>query len=117
MSEAIIAIVSAEVLPRKEKEFEALTRKLFALVGRKGYGTDGLIHSTKQPNLYFDLRDWTSAQAAERAHADPEIHAQWAKLDEVCKIAHVVGAATEVMRSPRGREVKMSRGGKIGGRK
>jgi hypothetical protein len=96
MSEPIIAIVSAEVFSGKEKEFEALTRELFALVRRKGYGTDRLIRSTKQLNLYFDIRDWTNADAANRAHADPEIHALWAKLGKVCKIAHVVGAATEV---------------------
>ncbi len=96
MADAIVAIVSAEVRPGAEEEFLSLSRELFELIRRKGYGSDRLIRSTKQPNLFYDIRDWTSSDAAGRAHADPEIHALWARLDRVCSISHVVGSAREV---------------------
>lgn len=96
MAEAMVAIVSVEVRPGSEEEFLNLSRELFALIRRKGYGSDRLIRSTKKPNLFFDIRDWTSSDAADRAHADPEMHALWAQLDRVCAISHVVGSAREV---------------------
>lgn len=92
----IVAIVAADVKPGKEAEFEQLARELFALMQRKNYGTDRLLLSRQQPNLYYDIRDWTSPQAAEQAHRDADVHALWARLDEVCKITHVVGSAHEV---------------------
>jgi len=96
MSEPVIAIVAAEVIPGKESEFEDLTRELFAVVRRKRYGTDRLMRSTKQPNLYYDIREWANAEAAQKAHQDPAIHTLWAQLDQVCKFTHVVSSALEV---------------------
>jgi quinol monooxygenase YgiN len=96
MPEPVIAIVAAAVKRGREKEFEALVRELFVLVRRKGYGNDRLLRSLKPGNIYFDIRDWASLEAAERAHRDPEIHTFWAKLDKVCRIRHIVGAAREV---------------------
>ncbi len=92
MPEAVIAIAVAEVKPGKEAEFEGLARELFALMRRKGYGTDRLVRSLHRPHLYYDIRDWSSLEAAEEAHRDPEIHRFWARLDGVCKITEVVTA-------------------------
>jgi quinol monooxygenase YgiN len=92
MPEAVIAIAAAEVRPGKEPEFEELARELFALVRRKGYGTDRLVRSLRKPHLYYDIRDWSSLEAAEEAHRDPEIQALWARLDGVCKVTEVVSA-------------------------
>ena len=92
----IIAIVAATVKPGREKEFERLARQLFEVVRGKGYGTDRLVRSLSQPNLYFDIRDWASIEAVERAHRDPEIHTLWAQFHRVSKISHVVGSAREV---------------------
>jgi quinol monooxygenase YgiN len=96
MADSIVAIVSAEVRPGSEDEFLRLSRELFELIRRKGYGHDRLIRSTNKSNLFFDIRDWASGDAADRAHSDPEIHALWARLDRVCAISHVVGSAREV---------------------
>jgi quinol monooxygenase YgiN len=92
MPEAVVAIAVAEVKPNKEAEFKELARELFALISRKGYGTDRLVRSLHSPHLYYDIRDWSSLEAAEEAHRDPEIHALWARLNGVCKVTEVVSA-------------------------
>lgn len=97
MLEPIIAIAAAEVFPGKEAEFENLARELFDLIRKKAYGSDRLVRSLRQPNLYYDIRDWSSREAAEQAHRDPDIHALWARLGKVCRVTEVVSAASEVL--------------------
>ena len=97
MLEPIVAIAAAEVFPGKEAEFENLARELFDLIRKKDYGADRLVRSLRQPNLYYDIRDWSSREAAEQAHRDPEIHSLWTRLDKVCRVTEVVSAAREVL--------------------
>jgi quinol monooxygenase YgiN len=96
MPDPVVAIACAEVFPGKEAEFEALAKELFALVRRKKYGADRMVRSLRQPTLYYDIRDWSSQEAAVRAHQDPEIRALWARMAKICKLTELVSVAREV---------------------
>ncbi len=84
------------MFPGKEAEFETLAGQLFELIRRKDYGTDRLLRSLRQSNLYYDIRDWASQETAEQSQGDPELHALRARLAGICKVTEVINAAREV---------------------
>ena len=96
MPEPVIAIVVAEVFPGKEAEFETLAAQLFELIRRKDYGTDRLLRSLRQANVYYDIRDWASQEAAEQSQRDPELQSLRARLAEICKVSEIIYSAREV---------------------
>ncbi|MGH9704888.1 MAG: antibiotic biosynthesis monooxygenase family protein [Candidatus Acidiferrales bacterium] len=96
MPEPVVAIVVAEVFPGKEAEFETLAAQLFELIRRKDYGTDRLLRSLRQSNVYYDIRDWASQEAAEQSQCDPELQALRTRLAGICKVSEVIYSAREV---------------------
>jgi cytidine deaminase len=57
-----------------------MTRELHELIKRKGYGSDQLLQDPKYPSRYYDIRRWTSTEAAADCHIDPDVDTLWARL-------------------------------------
>jgi cytidine deaminase len=74
MSEqSVVSVAALEIVPGKENEVLSLTGQLQALVRRKGYGTNQLLHDGSHPRRFYDVRIWRNAEAAAHAEADDEI--------------------------------------------
>ena len=74
MSEqSVVSVVALEIASEKESEFLSLAGRLQALVRRKGYGTNQLLRDGSHPRRYYDIRIWTSGEAAAQGEADTEL--------------------------------------------
>jgi len=85
-----LSVTLVEVNPGHESEFSTLTTAFEAILIAKNYGRAEMIRDEADPNRYYSVRHWTSATAAERCHADPEIQAITTKLYQIARITHVV---------------------------
>ena len=72
--QSVVSVVALEVSDGKEREFLALTGRLQALVRDRGYGTNQLLQDGSHPRRYYDIRIWSSADAAAKAEGDNEIN-------------------------------------------
>ncbi len=96
MPESVLAIAVMEPFEGCEEEFVAVLSELYALLERKGYSRDVLLRNHKDPPHYFNIRHWTSAEARQEAHEDPEVHHYWARLGNLCKMIRVHQTLDEV---------------------
>jgi cytidine deaminase len=71
--QSVVSVVALEIEDGKESDFLSLTGQLQALVRRKGYGTNQLLHDGSQARRYYDIRIWRNGEAAARAEADEDI--------------------------------------------
>jgi cytidine deaminase len=90
----LVSVMAAKVLAGKEVEFLALAHELHELIRARGYGTDLLLQDGRNPGLYYDIRTWASREAADRCHADREVHAIWARVDTTMKLSHLIANAS-----------------------
>lgn len=84
MNSKLISIAIMEPYPGMEEEFLETLRHLYTLMRSKGYSHDELLRNRKNPQHFFNIRHWTSEQARQDAHEDPEVHRFWAKLGHQC---------------------------------
>ena len=82
-----------DVASGHEADFLALATSFEALLIRKEYGRLELVRDEATRTRYYALRYWTDLHAAERFHADPEVHAITAKLFKVARVTHLVNGA------------------------
>jgi len=71
--QSVVSVAALEIAPGKENEVMSLTGQLQALVRRKGYGTNQLLHDGAHPRRFYDVRIWRNAEAAASAEADKEL--------------------------------------------
>ncbi|MFB3915216.1 MAG: putative quinol monooxygenase [Terriglobales bacterium] len=83
-SDQLISIAVMEPYPGMEEEFLDTLRRLYTLMRAKNYSHDELMRNRKNPQHFFNVRHWTSEQARQEAHEDPEVHRFWAKLGHLC---------------------------------
>lgn len=89
MPESLISIAVMEPLPGCEDEFLQTLRELYALMHRKNYSRNQLFSNRIEPKHYFNIRYWTSPEARNEAHEDPEVHRCWARLGNLCRMVRV----------------------------
>jgi cytidine deaminase len=77
---SVVSVVALEVAAGKENDFLTLTGELQALVRRKGYGTNHLLHDGSDPRRYYDIRIWRNADTASKAQSDKELDGLMTKL-------------------------------------
>ncbi len=81
----------AYVRPEDGKDQETLQvlSELYALMRRKGYSRDLLYRDLKQPHRYVNLRYWSSEDARDQAHEDPDVHRLWQRLAAISSVEAV----------------------------
>jgi cytidine deaminase len=85
-----LSVALVDVNPGHETEFNTLTTAFEAILIAKNYGRAEMIRDEAEPQRYYAVRHWVSAEAASRCHADPEIQAITTKLYHIARITHVV---------------------------
>ncbi|TVS07948.1 MAG: hypothetical protein EA423_02780 [Phycisphaerales bacterium] len=95
----VISMAVYRPRPGREEELRALIRERPPIMRRLGYLTERehLVLKAADGTL-FELSEWVSREAIDRAHGDPEVLAMWAKFDEVCE--YLAPAAVEGMDAP-----------------
>jgi len=105
---SVVTIIEAKVFAGKEKEFLALVDELQTLIKRKGYGFGQILQDVKNPRCYYDIRTWSSPEAAERCKSDTEVQTLVAKLDRTRKQARPVGLARSLKLAASGSQAAAS---------
>lgn len=80
-----LAIAVFKVKKGKEEECLSVCRRFYGYLRQKGYSRDVIYRDSAEPDIYFDIRMWTSKEAANSAHQDPEVHNFWARLGKVSR--------------------------------
>ncbi len=88
-----LSVALVDVNDGSEAEFLTLARTFASLVLRKGYGRAETTRDETQPRRYYAVRHWTTVEAAEQCHRDPEVQAVTAKLYQIARVTHVVNGA------------------------
>jgi hypothetical protein len=96
MANKILSIAVMEPFDGQEREFLSVLRELYSLMERKGYSRDVLLRKASSPPSYFNIRHWTTSQARQEAHEDPEVHRCWAQLGHLCHMRRVHEVLEEV---------------------
>lgn len=99
MAEQVLSIAVVRPDEGKAEECAAVIRELYAVLQRKNYSRDLLYRDTQNPELLVNLRYWTSPQARQDAHEDPEIHRYWLRLGQLCKVVQVYEELEEIQGS------------------
>ncbi len=85
-----LSVSLVDVRSGHEEEFARLATALEGLLAAKRYGRLEMIADESRPLRFYAVRHWIDAAAAERCHADPEVHALTSKVYEIGSITHVV---------------------------
>jgi len=96
MANSLVSIAVMEPFEGQEKEFLGILSNLYTLMERKQYSRDILLRNRQEPPVYFHIRYWTSPDARQEAHEDPEVHRHWARLGHVCLMRRVHETLDEV---------------------
>jgi len=72
-----------------EEELLAVLGKLYSLMEAKDYSQNVLLRSRRDPVYFINVRYWSSEEARQDAHDDPEIHRCWERLGQLCHIPRV----------------------------
>jgi len=85
----IMALAVVEAFEGKDEECLQLLREFYAVLRRKQYSRDLLYRDRKNPRRFINLRYWRSAQTADEAHEDPDVHRFWKRLSEIGEVTTV----------------------------
>lgn len=80
-------------LPGMEQASLATIREISSIIAKKNYGHDLLYRSG---HSYVLFRYWSSEQARQAAHEDPEMLRRWARLGNEIQIVKVFEKLEEV---------------------
>lgn len=90
MPDPLVSIAVLEpTTDSREEDLLAVLGKLYELMEAKGYSTNVLLRSRVDPIYFINVRYWSSEQARQEAHDDPEIHRCWERLGQLCHIPRV----------------------------
>jgi quinol monooxygenase YgiN len=86
----IVSIAYVRPAEGKEQQTLEILAELYALLRKKNYSRDLLYRDAQDHRRLINLRYWTSDEAREEAHEDPEVHRFWQRLAEVSKVEGVI---------------------------
>jgi len=95
LDESRLSVVVADVHTGREDEFLILAERLRDELARKQYARAETVRDQAVPTRFYMVRFWTSADAARRSHADPEMSGLRAQLSELALVAHAINGARE----------------------
>ena len=88
--EGRLSVSVVEVAEGKEEAFLAIAREFSVIMAKKNYGRTDIVRDESSPNMFYAVRHWASARAAETCHADADVAALRARLYRIAKVTHVV---------------------------
>ncbi len=88
-TDELMAVAYVRPKDGKEPETISVLRELYTLMRRKDYSRDLLYRDPKDYGRLVNLRHWTSGEARDEAHEDPEVHRLWQRLSEVSQVEDV----------------------------
>ena len=99
-SDRRLSVSLVDVNDGRETEFLTLASDVAAVLLRKGYGRAEVIRDEAMPQRFYDVRQWTSAAAAEQWHGDADAHALTAKVSQIARVTHVVNGIRRQVAAP-----------------
>jgi quinol monooxygenase YgiN len=84
MQEAFVSMAVMEPFEGQEEEFLQTLAQLYELMRSKNYSRNDLFRKAEDPHTFINVRYWTSEEARQNAHEDPEVHRYWARLGHLC---------------------------------
>ena len=88
MPREILALAVIKVHDGKEQELLEVLHDFYALLRTMNYSRDTLYRDAGS-GRFLNLRYWSSEEARDAAHEDPNVHRFWRRLAEICEIEHV----------------------------
>ncbi len=85
----IMALAVVEAFDDKGEECLQLLHQFYAVLRRKGYSRDLLYRDLKDPRRFVNVRYWSSENARQEAHEDPDVHGFWKRLSEIASVTPV----------------------------
>ena len=86
----LVSIAYVRPAEGKEEQTLAILAELYALLRNKNYSRDLLYRDAKDHRRLINLRYWSSEEARQEAHEDPEVHRLWQRLSEVSEVEGVI---------------------------
>ena len=96
MTEEIVAIAFVRPGEGHDEETIQVLHDLYEVMTRKNYSRNVLYRDAKDLHTYVNLRYWTSEEARQKAHEDPEVHRCWARLGQLATVERVFERLDEV---------------------
>jgi len=85
-----LSVSLVEVAEGQEAAFRLLATHVEALLILKQYGRVEMIRDEASPRRFYDVRYWNDADAAERAHRDPDVQRLTTRLYQIARVTHVI---------------------------
>jgi cytidine deaminase len=88
--EGRLSVSVVEVADGQEDAFLAIAREFSLIMAKKNYGRTDIVRDESSPNMFYAVRHWASASAAEACHADADVAALRSRLHRIAKVTHLV---------------------------
>jgi cytidine deaminase len=88
--EGRLSVSVVEVADGQEEAFLAIARQFSVIMAKKHYGRTDIVRDESTPNMFYAVRHWASASAAEACHADVDVGALTSRLYRIAKVTHLV---------------------------
>jgi len=88
--EGRLSVSMVEVADGQEAAFLTIAREFSVIMAKKNYGRTDIVRDESTANMFYAVRHWASASAAEACHADAEVGALTSRLYRIAKVTHLV---------------------------
>ena len=88
--EGRLSVSVVEVADGQEHAFLAIAREFSVIMAKKNYGRTDIVRDESSPDMFYAVRHWASASAAETCHADADVIALTSRLYRIAKVTHIV---------------------------
>jgi len=88
--EGRLSVSVVEVAEGQEDAFLAIAREFSLIMAKRNYGRTDIVRDESSPNMFYAVRHWASASAAEACHADADVAALRSRLHQIGKVTHLV---------------------------
>jgi cytidine deaminase len=90
LPEGRLSVSVVEVADGQEDAFVGIAREFSVLMAKRNYGRTDIVRDESSPNMFYAVRHWASASAAEACHADADVGALTSQLYRIAKVTHLV---------------------------
>jgi cytidine deaminase len=108
--EGRLSVTAVEVAEGQEQAFLAIAREFSVIMAKKNYGRADIVRDESSPNMFYAVRHWASASAAEACHADAEVGALTSRLYRIAKVTHIVNGVRRSGPAREGADDRRGRG-------
>lgn len=82
----LISIAAFRAKPGKERDLMQVLDDRLPLMRKLSFATDRAeVRCRSHDGVVITISEWASAEAIERAHQNPEVHALWTRFADCCE--------------------------------